>query len=92
MTTYTEWPDGTYAFLSPDQWPLVTVRFADGGLVDFRAGSEWPRSARVRYCGLDVNGLRVDVDAGVLPATGSWAACGCRKRMSPARTAGATCP
>ena len=67
MTTYTEWPDGAHAYLSPDQWPLVTVRFADGGLVDFRAGSEWPRHARVRYCGLDVNGLRVDVDAGVGP-------------------------
>lgn len=67
MTTYTEWPDGAHASLSPDQWPLVTVRFADGGQVDFRAGSEWPRSARVRYCGLDVKGLRVDVDAGIDP-------------------------
>ena len=67
MTDCTEWPDGAHAFLSPDQWPLVTVRFADGGQVDFRAGCEWPRSAQVRYSGLDVKGLRVDIDASIGP-------------------------
>ena len=63
----TEFPDGGYAFLSPDAWPLVTVRFADGGQVDFRAGSDWPRHAHVRYRGLDVKGQRFDADATVNP-------------------------
>ena len=63
----TEFPDGGHAYLTPEAWPLVTVRFPDGGQADFRAGSEWPRHAQIRYRGLDVRGLRVDVDVTVDP-------------------------
>jgi len=62
-----EFPDGGHVYLSPDQWPLVTVRFPDGGQADFRTGSEWPRHVRILYRGMDVKGLRVDVDAGIDP-------------------------
>lgn len=67
MSTYTEYPDGGHAWIADDAWPLVTVRFPDGGQVDFRAGSEWPRHAQVQYRGLEVKGLRVDVNASVEP-------------------------
>jgi len=68
----TGFPDGGTAFLADDAWPLVTVRFPDGGQADFRAGSEWPRHTEVRYHGLEVNGLRVDISAGVDPAGAVW--------------------
>jgi len=67
MSTWTEYPDGGHTWLRPGDGPLVTVRFADGGQADFRPGSDWPRHARVLYRGLDVKGLRVDVDATVEP-------------------------
>lgn len=63
----TGFPDGSTAFLADDAWPLVTVRFPDGGQVDFRAGSEWPRHAQIQYRALEVKGLRVDVNASVGP-------------------------
>ena len=63
----TGFPDGGTVFLTDDAWPLVTVRFPDGGQVDFRAGSEWPRHARIEYRGLEVKGLRVDVNASIGP-------------------------
>ncbi len=67
MSTLTEFPDGGHAYLADDAGPLVTVRFPDGGQVDFRAGSEWPRHAQVQYRALEVKGLRVDVTASVGP-------------------------
>lgn len=72
MSTWTEYPDGGHTFCRPEDGPLVTVRFPDGGQADFRTGSEWPRHARVLYRGLDVKGLRVDVDAGIDPGGNVW--------------------
>lgn len=64
MITY---PDGGHGFYRPEDCPVVTVRFPDAGQVEFRTGSEWPRHARVQYRGLEVKGLRVDIDATVNP-------------------------
>jgi hypothetical protein len=65
----TEFPDHSTVFLAEDAWPLVTVRFPDGGQVDFRTGSDWPHSATVRYRGLEIKGhrQRYDADATVNP-------------------------
>jgi hypothetical protein len=62
-----DFPDGGSAYPGASGWPLVTVRFPDGGQVDFRAGSEWPHSAHVRYSGLEIKGhtQRYDADATV---------------------------
>jgi hypothetical protein len=65
MTGRPEFPDGAAVYLPDDAWPLVTVRFPDGGQADSHTGSKWYGHVRVRYCGLEVNGLRVDVDASV---------------------------
>jgi hypothetical protein len=64
-----EFPDGASVFAGPDAWPVVTVRFPDGIQVDFRAGSEWPRSAHVRASALEIKGhrQRYDADAYVKP-------------------------
>jgi hypothetical protein len=61
------YPDGAAAHVGSGSWPLVTVKFPDGGQVDFRAGSQWPHSAHVRYSGLEIKGhrQRYDVDATV---------------------------
>ena len=65
-TPYTsgeQFPDGAHAYAMPESFPLVTVRFPDGGQVDFRAGSEWPHHAHVRYQGLEIKGHRQRYDA-----------------------------
>jgi hypothetical protein len=64
-----DFPDGGHAHPGPDGWPVVSVRFPDGGLVEWRAGSEWPHYAHVRYRGLVIKGhtQRYDVDATVNP-------------------------
>ena len=72
MSTCPEFPDGGHAYLAADAWPLVTVRFPDGGQADFRTGGEWPRNVEVRYNGLEVNGMRVDITAGVHPDGEVW--------------------
>ncbi|HEY2087000.1 MAG TPA: hypothetical protein VGH54_13400 [Mycobacterium sp.] len=69
----TAYPDGAYVPHRHEDGPVVTVRFADGGQADFRAGSDWPRNARVRYRGLEVHELRVDVDVDVNPDGRVWA-------------------
>jgi hypothetical protein len=68
-TSGEHFPDGAHAFAAPGAFPLVTVRFPDGGQVDFRAGSEWPGSAHVRYQALEIKGhaQRYDADATVNP-------------------------
>ncbi len=68
-----EYPDGAYVPHRPEDGPVITVRFADGGQADFLGGSEWPRNARVRYRGLEVHGLRVDIDVDVSPGGQAWA-------------------
>lgn len=75
MSSYGDvtYPDGAYVPFSEELGPVVTVRFADGGQADFLAGSEWPQSAQVRYGGLEVQGLRVDVRADVAPDGKVWA-------------------
>jgi hypothetical protein len=62
-------PDNATAYCPEGSFPLVTVRFPDGGQVDFRVGSEWPHSAHVRYRGLEIKGhrQRYDADATVNP-------------------------
>jgi hypothetical protein len=61
-----EFPDGASVFAGPDAWPLVTVRFPDGGQVDYLGSG---RYAHVRYSGLAIKGnrQRYDADAYVNP-------------------------
>lgn len=68
-TSGEQFPDGAHAYAMPDAFPLVTVRFPDGGQVDFSTGGEWPHYAHVRYQGLEVKGhaQRYDADATVRP-------------------------
>ncbi len=67
-------PDGGHAYFGEHQPnPLVTVRFDDGGLAEFRPSTGWrPWYVRLLYWGLDVKGLRVDIDAGVDPDGKIW--------------------
>jgi hypothetical protein len=65
--TVHDFPDGGHAYVGSTGWPLVTVRFPDGGQVDFRTGSEWPHHAHVRYRALEYKGQRYDADATVNP-------------------------
>jgi hypothetical protein len=61
-----EYPDGGYAYFGEHApGPVVSVRFPDGGLAEFRPGGDWPRNARVRYAGLMVKDLSLEVDANV---------------------------
>jgi hypothetical protein len=63
-----EFPDGAAVYLGDTSWPLVTVRFPDGGQVDYRVGSAYG-AAHVRYSGLEIKGhkQRYDADAMVNP-------------------------
>lgn len=72
-TASPQYPDGAYMPHRPQDGPVVTVRFPDGGQADFRAGNCHPGSAHVRYNGRDIQGLRVDVWADVDPDGRVWA-------------------
>jgi hypothetical protein len=65
-------PDGCDAYLTPT-WPgpAVQVRFGDGVMVEFRPATDWPHIARVKFAGVEVRGLRLDVEADLDPG-GDW--------------------
>ncbi len=75
-STEAVYPDGGRAWFAPSAGPVVSVRFADGVMVEMRpqaAETHWvARSARVQFRGLAVKGLLLDVDASVSPDGTVW--------------------
>lgn len=75
-STEAVYPDGGRARFAPGAGPVVSVRFADGVMVEMRpqaAETHWvARSARVQFSGLAVKGLLLDVDANVSPDGTVW--------------------
>jgi hypothetical protein len=65
--TAAQYPDGGHTYFWAGADPAVTVRSGDGVSVEFRPYTGSPRLARVQFAGLEVKGLRVDVDASVDP-------------------------
>lgn len=47
--------------------PQILARFPDGLEVEFRPGSGFPQVARVHGAGIDIKGLRLDLDLDVNP-------------------------
>jgi hypothetical protein len=62
-----QYPDGGHTYFWAGADPAVTVRSSDGVSVEFRPYTGSPRLARVRFAGLEVKALRLDVDASVDP-------------------------
>lgn len=62
-----QYADGGHAYFWPGADPAVTARSGDGVSVEFRPYTSSPRLARVQFAGLEVRGLRLDVEASVDP-------------------------
>jgi hypothetical protein len=70
------YPDGGRTWFASGAGPVVSVRFPDGVMVELRpetAEAHWvARSARLQFSGLDVKGVRLDVEASVSPDGTVW--------------------